>query len=152
MSHFFQIETVDAENPSDAPLAALRAGELHAVLVRNVYPAEVMEAAVRALEVNAPGFVKSHFPAAFKAFFYGLNLNLAAPDLRPYFAGEPGFRAALAALVSPGIEARVGDLLTALDDGPAYGAAPGPQPGSRYHFTTIRGHGTGGFIPPHFDN
>ncbi|MBS0126813.1 2OG-Fe(II) oxygenase, partial [Thetidibacter halocola] len=40
----------------------------------------------------------------------------------------------------------------ALDDGPAYGAAPGPQPGSRYHFTTIRGHGTGGFIPPHFDN
>ncbi|MCA8884370.1 MAG: 2OG-Fe(II) oxygenase [Rhodobacteraceae bacterium] len=154
MGNFFRIETVDAEGPlpGTAPLAALRAGALHAVLLRHVYPAQAMAEAVQKLDANAPGFVRSDFPAAFKAFFYGLNLNLAAPDLAPYFAAEPAFRAALAGLLRPDAETRITGLLQALDDGRRYCAAPGPHPGARYFFTTLRGHGTGGFIPPHFDN
>lgn len=154
MTSFFRMETVDANQfpKGYAPLAALRGGMLHAVLLRGVYPAEAMGPVVEMLEANTPRFPKSFFPVAFKAFFYGLNLNLTSPDLEPYFATEPRFRRALAGLMHPGLEDRVTRLLTALDNGPEYRAAPGPAPGARYFFTTLRSHQTGGFIPAHFDN
>jgi hypothetical protein len=46
----------------------------------------------------------------------------------------------------------VGGLLAALDGGVPFVAAPGPRPGERYMFTTLRGHLEGGYIPPHVDN
>ena len=148
MADFFRYETVDADaSDTGRPLAALRAGELHAVLVRGVYPAAQMPQAVERLEANTPGFVRSSFPDAFKAFFYGLNLNLAS-DLDTYFAAEPAFRASLTGFLD--IERRVTEVLSRLDTC-SYGAAPGPGD-QRYFFTTFRAHATGGFIPPHFDN
>ncbi len=154
MGSFFQLEKVDADGPLERRdlLGPLRAGELHAVLVRHAYPRAIAEAVVPLLEKNAPGFIRSEFPAAFKASFYGLNLNLAAPDLGPYFAAEPEFREALATMLAPPFEERVGAILSALDDGRPYGAAPGPELGQRHFFTTLRAHRTGGFIPEHFDN
>lgn len=154
MTSFFRVETVDADAaqaPRDA-IGALRAGDLHAVLVRRIYPPEVMKAAVQLLEANRPGFMRSEFPAAFRAFFYGLNLNLAPPDLSAYFAAEPAFRKALAGLVDPPLEERIAGVLAALDEGRAYLAPPGPGSGQRHFFTTLRAHRTGGYIPEHFDN
>ena len=154
MASFFRFEKVDARDlPEQSELMpALRQGDLHAVLVSNVYDAVTVQAAVTALEANAPGFIESSFPAAFRAGFYGLNLNLADPDLTPYFQAEPAFRKALSGLVAPDFERRVTSVLSRLDDNHTYCAAPGPTPGSRHFFTTIRSHGTGGFIPEHFDN
>lgn len=148
MGDFFRYETVDADAFSDAtPLASLRAGDLHAVLIKNVYPPQTMKAVVTEMETNAPGFLRSDFPQAFKAFFYGLNLNLAM-DMKAYFGAEKSFRTALSGLLD--IEDRVVEILSRIDTIP-YQTAPGPGE-DRYFFTTLRGHGTGGFIPPHFDN
>lgn len=43
-------------------------------------------------------------------------------------------------------------LLSALDAGRPLRAAPGPAPGQRYMFTTLRAHASQGYIPAHCDN
>ena len=42
--------------------------------------------------------------------------------------------------------------MSTLDGGCDYQAAPGPQPGRHYMFTTLRAHLPGGYIPAHFDD
>ncbi len=71
------------------------------------------------LAKNALDFVKTSFPPAFRAFFYGINFNLADRGLVPYFAAQPDFRDKLAALDFGGapLEARITDLLSLLDEG-----------------------------------
>jgi hypothetical protein len=154
MASFFRLRTAEADDPDvdRAALAELRRGDVHAVLIRRVFAREEMERVVTVLESNAPGFVRSEFPAAFRAFFYGLNLNLAPPDLGDYFAEEPRFRAALSGLTVPQLEGRIVEVLQRFDCDRSYRAAPGPGPGARHFFTTLRGHGTGAYIPAHFDN
>ncbi len=113
MSDFFRYETVNgASLPSDKPLARLRSGDLHAVLIQKVYASDEMAAAVSALEANAPGFERTDFPAAFQAFFYGHNLNLVT-DLEAYFAAEPAFLLAMTTFLD--LEDRITQLLSRLD-------------------------------------
>lgn len=152
---FLKIEEFDAneiKQPIDA-LGQMRANEIGAVLVRNVFPNDLLAKLPAVLEANAPDFIKTTFPAAFCAYFYGINLNLADRDLAPYFASEPAFREMLASLDFGEIpfEGRVSRLLSLLDQERPYRAAPGPKQ-QRHFFTTLRAHLEGGYIPAHFDN
>jgi len=154
-SDFLTVATFDADDipaATDA-MARLRAHALDAVIVKGVYPADALAKLPPQLAENTPDFVKTTFPPAFCAYFYGINLNLAEPDLEPYFAAEPAFRAQLAEVDFGGapLEQRVTQILSKLDEDRPYSAAPG-ETGGRHFFTTLRAHLTGGYIPAHFDN
>jgi hypothetical protein len=156
MTSFFRtviLPATDAALHADA-IRLLRREEIEGILVRDVYDPATCATLCRRLEDGRHGLVRSTFPAPFRAFFYGLNLNLTPPDLTGYFQAAPVFRERLAALFAPAtdLEARVTGLLSALDEGRRYCAAPGPQPGVDHMFTTLRAHRPGGFIPQHFDD
>jgi hypothetical protein len=153
---FFRTETVDATEARQSPhvLTQMRAGDIDGILVKNVYDRATCEAVSNELEAGRHGLIRTDFPSKFAAFFYGINLNLAYPDLKEYFAEASGFRDGLSALLAGGLdlESRVTQVLSAIDQGCAYAAAPGPAAGTEYMFTTIRAHLPGGYIPPHFDD
>jgi carrier-protein-independent halogenase WelO5-like protein len=153
---FFRTETVAAQDAARSPdlLTRLRRREIDGVLVKGVYDRAACEAVQADLEHNRHGLIRTDFPASFAAFFYGINLNLAHPDLRDYFAAAPQFAAGLDKLFpgEPGLQERLTRLMSTLDTGTPYAPAPGPRPGTNYMFTTIRAHLPGGHIPPHFDD
>lgn len=153
---FLRLLELDASQALDHADAfdRLRAGALHGVILHGVYPPELLEATVGRLERRDPPFLRSGFPEAFRSWFYGVNLNLSPLDPDLYFVQAALFNRQLEALLPPvhGLMARVASLLAALDRGRPFVAAPGPGPGQRYMFTTLRAHEEGGFIPPHFDN
>jgi hypothetical protein len=147
-----ELDAADCAAHGDT-FARLRAGELQAALVHGVYPPEVLDAVVARLERREHAFLQTWFPEKFRSWFYGRNVNLSAPGLPGYFAEAGAFHAQLEALFPPpGLPARVGALLAALDGGRPFVAAPGPAAGERYMFTTLRAHMEGGYIPPHVDN
>ncbi|TXN19865.1 2OG-Fe(II) oxygenase [Methylobacterium sp. WL9] len=135
-------------------LSRLRADAIQAVVVRNVFTASESSRIVSEIEANAQDFPTTSFPAPFRSHFYGMNLNLADPDLEAYFSMAPGFSESLAALMAPhgGFESRVMAVLSAIDGGRSYTAPPGPPGAVPYMVTTLRSHHEGGYIPPHFDN
>jgi hypothetical protein len=143
----------DCGRHADA-FARMREGRLQAVVVHGVYDAGTCAEVARRLERGEPAFLKTWFPEKFRAWFLGRNLNLSHPDLAGYFEEAQAFHRQLDELLPPplGLPARVGALLAALDGGRPFVAAPGPQAGQRYMFTTLRAHPEGGYIPPHFDN
>jgi hypothetical protein len=155
MSFFRSIAicAAEAERIPDA-ISRLRRGEYHGIILRQVYDAQQCARVCARLEENRHGLVRTNFPPIMRAFFLGMNLNLASPDLAEYFREAPTFRAGLKQLLSGGIdlESRVTALLSSLDGGRPYRAAPGPQPQLDHMFATLRAHLPGGFIPPHFDN
>jgi hypothetical protein len=114
----------------------------------------VLAAVVERLERHDPPFLQTWFPSKFRSWFFGRNLNLADPGLDDYFDEASLFARQLEALFAPGmnLEARVGGILSALDGGRPFEAAPGALPGQRYMFTTLRAHMEEGYIPPHYDN
>lgn len=143
-----------------AAVADVGEGRRTAVVIRGVYAADVMARATEQLEEAThgrgamAGVRATTFPEKFNGWFYGQNLNLLTGGLPGYFAEEPDFVRRFDAVLPPGqgFAERVLPLLSTLDGGRPYRAPPGPEPGERYHVTTIRGHGTGGYIPPHCDN
>lgn len=150
---FIEIDVRDAPAHADA-FDRIRAGDLQAVIVHGVYAPEVLAPVISRLECNEPGFLQTWFPEKFKSWFFGLNLNLAGPSLRGYFDAAAQFASQLESLFPPGqgLACRVGGILSALDHGRPFVAAPGPRPGEHYMFTTLRAQQQGGYIPPHFDN
>ncbi len=148
-----EIGAADVDRHPDA-LDRLRGGEIHAVLVRDVYAEEVLEPVVTRLERHDPPFLKTLFPMKFRSFFFGRNLNLADPDFDRYFREAAAFRKHLGTLFPPGlgITDYVAGLLAELDHGRPFEAPPGPVPGQEYMFTTLRAHLEGGYIPAHCDN
>jgi hypothetical protein len=50
------------------------------------------------------------------------------------------------------LETRITSLLSTLDNGRHYLAAPGPHPGLDHMFITLRAHQPNGFIQQHFDD
>jgi hypothetical protein len=155
MSFFrtLEVRAADAQRMPDA-IRALRRGEYHGITLRQVYDARECANVCARLEEGRHGLVRTDFPPVMRAYFLGMNLNLAAADLVRYFDAVPAFRAGLSQLFSgaPDLETRISTLLSSLDGGRAYVAAPGPQPQLDHMFATLRAHLTGGFIPPHFDN
>jgi hypothetical protein len=153
---FFRTVTLAAQEAgrSGDLLTRLRRREIDGVIVKGVYDRAACAAVRRDLEQNRHGLIRTDFPAKFAAFFYGINLNLAYPDLKDYFDEAPRFRTGLAKLF-PGeldLQTRLTSLMSTLDGGRSYAPAPGPRPGLDYMFTTIRAHLAGGYIPPHFDD
>jgi hypothetical protein len=156
MASFFRIiaiQAADATHHADA-IRRLRFGEFEGIILRGVYDAKDCDRLCTRLESGQHRLLRSDFPPKMHAFFLGMNLNLAHPDLVAYFREAPGFHAALTELFTgvTDLEARVTGLLSSLDRGRRYVAAPGPRPGLDHMFTTLRAHLPGGFIPPHFDN
>lgn len=153
---FFRTRVIRAEDAALMPdaIRQMRAGVFEGLLVRDVYAADACARVVQRLEAGDHGLVRMGFPAAMRAFFLGINLNLAGPDLGRYFEEAPRFHDRLRALFgeAPDLRTRVTGLLSTLDGGRPYGAAPGPGPDDTHMFTTLRAHLPGGFIPPHFDN
>lgn len=139
--------------PSGA-LDQLRQGRFEAAVVHDVFSPEVCARMVAALETNAPGFEVTEFPGPFRSFFYGRNLNLNAPELDDYFASAARFHDDLGRFgtgIGVDIAGRITSVLSALDHGRGFAAAPGPD-GNTHFFTTFRGHLPEGYIPAHFDN
>ena len=136
-------------------LQDLRAGRLDAVVLHEVLSGDQAGALVEALERNADDFERTSFPGPFRSHFMGRNLNLEDPGLGAYFEAEQAFRGSfrsLGARVGIDLEAHICAILAAADPGVQYSPAPGPDPGTRYFFTTAREHLPGGYIPAHFDN
>lgn len=148
-----EIDAADAGRHADA-FDRLRSDALHAVVVHGVFSAETLAPVVERLERHDPPFLQTWFPEPFRSFFYGRNLNLAAPDLAGYFAEAAEFSRQLGALFPRGLDLAetVARSLAAIDHGRPFRAPPGPRPGEAYMFTTIRAHLEGGYIPAHFDN
>lgn len=153
---FLRVTEIDARHAGAHPdtFDRIRRGDLHGVIVHGVYAPDVLARALDRLERHDPPFLKTSFPAPFKSWFYGRNLNLTPPDLASYFAEAARFHEHLAALFPPGlgVASHLAGVLSALDHGRPFVAPPGPRDGDRYMFTTIRFHLEGGFIPPHCDN
>jgi hypothetical protein len=156
MSSFFRAIAIDASQAADFPEAVrrMRREEFEGIIVRQVYDGEECARLCARLAAGPDGLLRSEFPPAMRAYFFGMNLNLTPPDLMAYFREAPEFRARLKKLFrgSIDLEARVTGLLSTLDGGRPYCAAPGPHPPLDHMFTTLRAHLPGGFIPPHFDN
>jgi hypothetical protein len=156
LAGFLRTIELDAAE-ADAHVTAfeqLRAGELQAIIVHRVYPPALLEAVVARLERHEPDFLQTWFPAKFRSWFFGRNLNLADPRLPGYFDEAARFHTQLEKLFPPGlgIARHVGELLARLDCGRPFVAAPGPAPGTQYMFTTLRAHAESGYLPAHFDN
>ncbi len=153
---FFRLLEMDCADTSGHPdsFDKMRRGDFQGILVHKVYSADILDQVVDRLERHEPPFLKTWFPAVFRSWFYGQNLNLALPDLGEYFRQATEFREHLRVLFPPGqgLTDRVGAILATLDNGRPFRAPPGPGPGEQYMFTTIRAHLEGGFIPPHCDN
>jgi hypothetical protein len=152
MTSFFRtvvVPAADAGQRTDA-IRRLRREEFDGIILTDVYEPAACAAICAVLEDGRHGLVRTDFPAPFHAFFLGMNLNLTPPDLTAYFQAAPVFRARLAALFD--LETRVTGLLSVLDNGRRYIAAPGPSPEVDHMFTTLRAHQPGGFIPRHFDD
>jgi hypothetical protein len=153
---FFRLLEIDAAEAGAHPDAfeQLRASEVHGILLRDVYrPAEVAAVGERLVRHDPP-FVQTSFPEEFFSWFYGINLNLAHPDLVGYFEEAARFNEQLEALFPAGRGAAdyLAGLMQQLDGGRPFIAPPGVRPRQRYMFTTLRCHMEGGHIPAHVDN
>lgn len=153
---FLRVIEIDAREASAHAdvFDRLRRGDLHGVVVHDVYTPDVLARVRERLEQHDPPFLTTAFPAPFKSWFYGRNLNLTPPDLRGYFEEAARFSEHLAALFPPGLglTSHLAGILSALDHGRTFRAPPGPRAPDQYMFTTLRFHLEGGFIPAHCDN
>ncbi len=153
---FFRTLAICAAEADRCPdaVSRLRRGEYHGIILRDVYDARECGQICARLEEGHHGLTRTNFPPVMRAYFLGVNLNLASPDLVEYFQAAPTFRTRLKDLFSDSadLESRVTALLSSLDGNRPYRAAPGPQPQLDHMFATLRAHLSGGFIPPHFDN
>lgn len=147
------LDTADLDSHADA-IPRLRAGDLTAVVVRDVYPADLMQSISLRLEQHDPPFVRTEFPEKFRSWFYGVNLNLLQSDPAVYFEQAARFHRQLNLLFDDcdPLPGRIADVLSLLDEGRPAKAAPGRAPDETYFCTTLRGHDEGGYIPPHCDN
>lgn len=151
--HLLEIDAADAGAHPDA-FERLRASAVHGILLRDVYRPDEVAAVGERLLRHDPPFVQSSFPEEFFSWFYGINLNLAHPDLVGYFEEAARFNDQLTALFPAGRGAAdyLTGLMQQLDDGRPFIAPPGIRPRQRYMITTLRCHMEGGHIPAHVDN
>jgi len=156
MPGFFRTVVIPAADAALHPglVRRLRREEIEGIIITGVYDGEQCARIRTRLEDGRHGLVRTPFPPPFRSFFLGMNLNLTPPDLHAYFQAAPVFRDRLARLFADtlDLETRVSGLLSVLDQGRRYGAAPGFPNGPDHMFTTLRAHMPGGFIPQHFDN
>ncbi len=153
---FFRTIVISATDVAAFPdaIRRMREGAFEGIILRGVYDRATCARIQDRLEADDHGLIRSFFPARMKAYFLGINLNLASPDLTVYFQNAPIFASRLKQVFAGSIDlqSRVSSLLASLDRGRCYAAVPGPSADIHHMFTTLRAHLPGGFIPPHFDN
>ena len=132
----------------------LRTGRLQALLIHDVYSSSECAQIIKRVENADPGLLKTWFPEAFRSCFYGRNLNLTSPEqMYQYFEEAKLFSEQLdQVLPDQRGFTYLAQLLTRLDSGRPFVAAPGVRPNDCYMPTTLRQHLPGGYIPIHFDN
>lgn len=132
----------------------LRSGEVQGAMVHGVYTPQECEETIGRLQVQPPPLLQTWFPGPFRSCFFGRNLNLTAPDLEGYFDEARQFNTGLEQVLPAGrgFDAHLARVLSGLDHGRPFRAAPGVESGQRYMPTTVRRHDTGGYIPAHHDN
>lgn len=150
-SEWFRVAEVDARDVDSGAYQLPESWE--AVIVHDVYEAEFLDEVVKRLDRHDPPFVTTWFPKEFRAFFYGVNLTNIDPDPGHYFRESSTVNRQINALFSPAESPidRIPAILSELNGRRPIGVAPGRHLGEEYMFGTIRGHGEGGYIPPHFD-
>src|SRR5436309_905022 len=119
MPSFFRhvvIPAGDAARFADA-IRRLRREECEGILVTGVYDPATCSTICERLERGDHGLIETSFPAPFRSFFLGMNLNLSAPDLMRYFQAAPVFKQRLAALFNgfTDLQSRVTSLLSEMD-------------------------------------
>lgn len=153
---FFRLLEFPCDQASDHAdsVTQVRNGELTGIVVRAVYDSDLMASVTERLERHDPPFLKTTFPDKFRSWFYGRNLNLMGTDPASYFQQADAFHQQMKELLPEpnGMNGRVMRLLSELDEGRPYRAAPGPEADQEYMLTTFRGHAEGGYIPAHCDN
>lgn len=153
---FFRLLQLDAAATANHPGAfeRLRRSDVHGILLHGVYAPDELTAVGDHLVRRDPPFVQTSFPEEFHSWFYGINLNLAHPDLVGYFEEAAVFNEQLAGIFprGRGVTDYLAGLMQQLDDGRRFVAPPGIRPRQRYMFATLRCHMEGGHIPAHVDN
>ena len=76
----------------------LRQEQCEGILVTGVYDPAACAVLCERLEFGDHGLIETSFPAPFRSFFLGMNLNLSPPDLAKYFQVAPAFKQHLASL------------------------------------------------------
>jgi hypothetical protein len=156
LGDFFRLLEIDAADVGDHPDAfdRLRRSDVHGILLHRVYRPDELVALGERLVRHDPPFVQSSFPEEFHSWFYGINLNLAHPDLVGYFEQAAVFNEQLDGIFPPqrGATDYLAGLMQQLDGGRDFVAPPGIRPRQRYMFATLRCHMEGGHIPAHVDN
>ena len=156
MSNFFRIMVISAAavaRRADA-IRRLRQAEFDGIILRDVYDPAACAQLCFGLEEAQNGLVQTAASDQFHGFFPGVNRTSAPPDLTACFPGAPMSHKRLAGLLTNGInlETRVKALLSALDGGCRYVAAPGPGGGTDHMFTTLRAHRSDGCTPSQSDD
>ena len=82
-SRMRDIDVSELEQHPDA-LRAIYEGNLHGLIIRNVFDKEVMARVVERLEKKETPFPQTFFPERFKAWFYGRVLDGSEPTLNDY--------------------------------------------------------------------
>jgi len=153
---FFRLLEIDAAEVDAHPQAfeRLRRSGVHGVMLHDVYRSDELADIGERLARHDPPFVQTSFPEEFHSWFYGINLNLAHPDLVGYFEEVDRFQEQLRALfpTERAPQETIAELLQRLDGGRPFVAPPGLRRGQRYMFATLRCHMRGGHIPAHVDN
>lgn len=124
----------------------MRRGTLQGALVHEVFTPEECGEVIERIQTHTPPLLQTWFPEVFHSCFYGRNLNLSPPDLRPYFGEAEVFNRQLEAVfpAGRGFACQVARILSSLDGGRHFHAAPGPKAGQNYMGATIRCHDLGG--------
>ncbi len=156
MPSFFRLRILSATEARAGGdiIRDLRGEAIDGVLLRGVYDKIECDRICATLAAGDHGLMRTDFPAPFHSYFLGQNLNLAPPDLDPYFQAALPFHEGLARVFgdSEAPQTRIARSLSRLDGGRAYRAAPGPDDRHEHMFLTLRAQLRGGFIPQHFDD
>lgn len=81
---FFRTIVIPATDAAAFPDAVrrMREGAFEGIVLRGVYDRDTCARIQDRLEAGDHGLVRSSFPARMRAYFLGINLNLAPPDLQ----------------------------------------------------------------------
>ena len=158
MPDFFRTLTIPVSEAAHHPdaIRRMRNGEFEGILLRGTYDEAECARLCERLEAGDHGLIRSNFPPVCTGIFLGARPNprrILGPE--GLFRGGTGVQGGgwrICSMAASICGRGVAELLSALDSGRPYVAAPGPEPGVEHMFTTIRAHRPGGFIPPHFDN
>lgn len=151
-SRMRDIDVSELEQHPDA-LRAIYEGNLHGLIIRNVFDKEVMARVVERLEKKETPFPQTFFPERFKAWFYGRVLDGSEPTLNDYLRDAESFRVCTQHLFrdGPDFETRITEVFAHMSGGRPVRVPQAPD-GRSYTPATIRVLPIGGHIGTHCGN